>query len=176
MLCHRRDESGEELGDVWVSTFFIYQKIPPVCLSHHDSWLINVHRWIFTLFKWFQHYLPNFRFSPLDAGHEKCTFHHDLELDHRPSTREDAISDMASSYRKLLTSLGENPNRQVNEAEIDFNWNFFAQFTHAPCNSLGPAEDAGEGSQGDAVLHQRLRPKSRRGAQWRCIWWRSRRE
>jgi len=45
-------------------------------------------------------------------GHEKCTFHHDLELDHRPSTREDVISDMANSYRLLLASLGENPNRQ----------------------------------------------------------------
>ncbi|KAG5680519.1 hypothetical protein PVAND_010025 [Polypedilum vanderplanki] len=45
-------------------------------------------------------------------GHEKCTFHHDLELDHRPSTREDLISDMANSYRMLLSSLGENPNRQ----------------------------------------------------------------
>ncbi|KAL7033208.1 hypothetical protein ACKWTF_007505 [Chironomus riparius] len=44
--------------------------------------------------------------------HEKCTFHHDLELDHRPSTREDLISDMANSYRMLLSSLGENPNRQ----------------------------------------------------------------
>lgn len=45
-------------------------------------------------------------------GHEKCTFHHDMELDHRPSTREDLISDMANSYRMLLSSLGENPNRQ----------------------------------------------------------------
>lgn len=51
--------------------------------------------------------------SKTRSGHEKCTFHHDLELDHRPSTREDLISDMANSYRMLLSSLGENPNRQV---------------------------------------------------------------
>jgi hypothetical protein len=50
------------------------------------------------------------------TGHEKCAFHHDLELDHRPSTREDLISDMANSYRMLLSSLGENPNRQVGKA------------------------------------------------------------
>lgn len=56
-------------------------------------------------------------FLSVVLGHEKCTFHHDLELDHRPSTREDLISDMANSYRMLLTSLGENPNRQVNEVE-----------------------------------------------------------
>ncbi|CAG9138025.1 unnamed protein product [Plutella xylostella] len=36
-------------------------------------------------------------------GHEKCTFHHDLELDHRPPTREALLPDMASSYRLLLT-------------------------------------------------------------------------
>ncbi|KAI4472115.1 gtp cyclohydrolase i [Holotrichia oblita] len=45
-------------------------------------------------------------------GHEKCTFHHDLELDHRPPTREDMLPDMARSYRLLLSSLGENPDRQ----------------------------------------------------------------
>jgi len=45
-------------------------------------------------------------------GHEKCTFHHDLELDHRPSNREDLLSDMANSYRTLLVGLGEDPNRQ----------------------------------------------------------------
>ncbi|CAO1386851.1 unnamed protein product [Diamesa hyperborea] len=45
-------------------------------------------------------------------GHEKCTFHHDLELDHKPLTREDLLSDMANSYRMLLGSLGEDPNRQ----------------------------------------------------------------
>jgi hypothetical protein len=52
------------------------------------------------------------------TGHEKCAFHHDLELDHRPSTREDLISDMANSYRMLLSSLGENPNRQVGKARV----------------------------------------------------------
>ncbi|KAF5285546.1 hypothetical protein FQA39_LY16611 [Lamprigera yunnana] len=45
-------------------------------------------------------------------GHEKCTFHHDLELDHRPPTREAMLPDMARSYRLLLSSLGENPERQ----------------------------------------------------------------
>ncbi|CAO1407154.1 unnamed protein product [Diamesa serratosioi] len=45
-------------------------------------------------------------------GHEKCTYHHDLELDHKPLTREDLLSDMANSYRMLLGSLGEDPNRQ----------------------------------------------------------------
>nr|CAD7460006.1 unnamed protein product [Timema tahoe] len=46
------------------------------------------------------------------SGHEKCTFHHDLELDHRPPTREALLPDMARSYRMLLGSLGENPDRQ----------------------------------------------------------------
>ncbi|CAH1389983.1 unnamed protein product [Nezara viridula] len=45
-------------------------------------------------------------------GHEKCMFHHDLELDHRPPTREALLPDMSSSYRLLLTSLGEDPDRQ----------------------------------------------------------------
>ncbi|KAJ9595952.1 hypothetical protein L9F63_012845, partial [Diploptera punctata] len=45
-------------------------------------------------------------------GHEKCTFHHDLELDHRPPTREALLPDMSRAYRLLLSSLGENPDRQ----------------------------------------------------------------
>nr|CAI5846985.1 unnamed protein product [Callosobruchus analis] len=45
-------------------------------------------------------------------GHEKCTFHHDLELDHRPPTREAMLPEMSRSYRLLLSSLGENPERQ----------------------------------------------------------------
>lgn len=45
-------------------------------------------------------------------GHENCTFHHDLELDHRPPTREALLPDMANSYRLLLTALGEDPERQ----------------------------------------------------------------
>ncbi|KAL5290191.1 hypothetical protein ACFFRR_009877 [Megaselia abdita] len=45
-------------------------------------------------------------------GHEKCTFHHDLELDHKPPTREDLLPDMAHSYRMLLSGLGEDPDRQ----------------------------------------------------------------
>lgn len=48
----------------------------------------------------------------LFAGHEKCTFHHDLELDHKPPTREALLPDMAHSYRMLLSSLGEDPSRQ----------------------------------------------------------------
>lgn len=46
------------------------------------------------------------------SGHEKCTFHHDLELDHKPPTREALLPDMAQSYRMLLSSLGEDPTRQ----------------------------------------------------------------
>lgn len=46
------------------------------------------------------------------TGHEKCTFHHDLELDHKPPTREALLPDMAQSYRMLLSSLGEDPTRQ----------------------------------------------------------------
>lgn len=45
-------------------------------------------------------------------GHENCTFHHDLELDHKPPTREAMIPEMTRSYRLLLNSLGENPDRQ----------------------------------------------------------------
>lgn len=47
------------------------------------------------------------------SGHEKCTFHHDLELDHKPLTREDLLPEMARSYRLLLSGLGEDPDRQV---------------------------------------------------------------
>nr|AAC04309.1 GTP cyclohydrolase I [Drosophila melanogaster] len=50
--------------------------------------------------------------SPDSDGHEKCTFHHDLELDHKPPTREALLPDMARSYRLLLGGLGENPDRQ----------------------------------------------------------------
>lgn len=46
------------------------------------------------------------------AGHENCTFHHDLELDHKPPTREALLPDMADSYKLLLSALGENPERQ----------------------------------------------------------------
>uniref|UniRef100_A0A1A9WIP8 GTP cyclohydrolase 1 n=1 Tax=Glossina brevipalpis TaxID=37001 RepID=A0A1A9WIP8_9MUSC len=45
-------------------------------------------------------------------GHENCPFHHDLELDHKPPTREALLPDMAKSYRLLLGGLGENPDRQ----------------------------------------------------------------
>lgn len=48
----------------------------------------------------------------LFPGHEKCTFHNDLELDHQPPTREALLPDMAASYRLLLGALGENPDRQ----------------------------------------------------------------
>ncbi|KRF79724.1 GTP cyclohydrolase 1 isoform X2 [Drosophila virilis] len=49
---------------------------------------------------------------PENDGHENCTFHHDLELDHKPPTREALLPDMARSYRLLLGGLGENPDRQ----------------------------------------------------------------
>lgn len=45
-------------------------------------------------------------------GHEHCTFHHDLELDHKPLTREDLLPEMANSYRSLLSGLGEDVTRQ----------------------------------------------------------------
>uniref|UniRef100_A0A336M8A1 GTP cyclohydrolase 1 n=1 Tax=Culicoides sonorensis TaxID=179676 RepID=A0A336M8A1_CULSO len=45
-------------------------------------------------------------------GHENCTFHHDLELDHKPLLREDLLPEMARSYRLLLSGLGEDPDRQ----------------------------------------------------------------
>lgn len=45
------------------------------------------------------------------AGHEKCMFHHDLELDHRPPTREAMLPEMSRSYKLLLSSLGEDPER-----------------------------------------------------------------
>lgn len=44
-------------------------------------------------------------------GHEKCMFHHDLELDHRPLTREAMLPEMSRSYKLLLSSLGEDPER-----------------------------------------------------------------
>ncbi|XP_071449905.1 GTP cyclohydrolase 1-like isoform X1 [Hetaerina americana] len=45
-------------------------------------------------------------------GHEKCVFHHDLELDHRPPTREALLPEMSRAYRLLLSSFGEDPDRQ----------------------------------------------------------------
>uniref|UniRef100_A0A1Q3EW34 GTP cyclohydrolase 1 n=1 Tax=Culex tarsalis TaxID=7177 RepID=A0A1Q3EW34_CULTA len=56
--------------------------------------------------------VPNTPRTILTPGHEKCTFHHDLELDHKPSTREDLLPLMSRSYRMLLSSLGEDPERQ----------------------------------------------------------------
>jgi len=38
-------------------------------------------------------------------------FHHDLELDHQPPTREAMIPEMSRSYKLLLSSLGEDPER-----------------------------------------------------------------
>ncbi|XP_034106839.1 GTP cyclohydrolase 1 isoform X1 [Drosophila albomicans] len=52
------------------------------------------------------------RTSTTPGRHENCTFHHDLELDHKPPTREALLPDMARSYRLLLGGLGENPDRQ----------------------------------------------------------------
>ncbi|XP_017027547.1 GTP cyclohydrolase 1 isoform X3 [Drosophila kikkawai] len=54
----------------------------------------------------------NMELASNGSGHEKCTFHHDLELDHKPPTREALLPDMARSYRLLLGGLGENPDRQ----------------------------------------------------------------
>lgn len=75
----------------WSQHFFIYL---------YKIWIL-----LLSLINWNCHfiYLP---------GHEKCTFHHDLELDHKPPTREALLPDMARSYRMLLTSLGEDPDRQ----------------------------------------------------------------
>ncbi|XP_036333456.1 GTP cyclohydrolase 1 isoform X2 [Rhagoletis pomonella] len=47
-----------------------------------------------------------------ENGHENCTFHHDLELDHKPPTREALLPELSRSYRLLLSGLGENPERQ----------------------------------------------------------------
>lgn len=52
------------------------------------------------------------RRSSSSVGHEKCPFHFDMELDHKPPTREDMIPHLASSYRALLKDLGENPDRE----------------------------------------------------------------
>ncbi|XP_043221990.1 GTP cyclohydrolase 1-like [Amphibalanus amphitrite] len=44
-------------------------------------------------------------------AHAKCMFHNDLELDHRPTAKDKLVGRMADSYRDLLTSLGEDVNR-----------------------------------------------------------------
>lgn len=35
-----------------------------------------------------------------------------MELDHKPPTREALLPEMSKSYRALLSSLGEDPDRQ----------------------------------------------------------------
>jgi len=50
--------------------------------------------------------------SSTSIGHEKCPFHHDMELEHRPPPREAFIPDLAKSYRDVLQNLGEDPTRQ----------------------------------------------------------------
>lgn len=50
--------------------------------------------------------------STSSKNKEMCVFHHDLELDHKPTNCEDIIPDLASSYRSLLKNLGEDPNRE----------------------------------------------------------------
>ena len=47
-------------------------------------------------------------------GHDQkhCPFHHDLELDHRPPTREDMIPFLSSAYKNVLAGLGEDPKRE----------------------------------------------------------------
>ncbi|XP_068227184.1 GTP cyclohydrolase 1 [Palaemon carinicauda] len=52
------------------------------------------------------------RRSSSSIGHEKCPIHFDLELDHKPPTREDMIPNLAASYRSLLKDLGEDPERE----------------------------------------------------------------
>ncbi|KAK3856106.1 hypothetical protein Pcinc_037529 [Petrolisthes cinctipes] len=52
------------------------------------------------------------RRSSSSAGHENCPFHFDLELDHKPPTREDLITKLSTTYRNLLGDLGENPDRE----------------------------------------------------------------
>ncbi|KAF2367227.1 GTP cyclohydrolase I [Trinorchestia longiramus] len=52
------------------------------------------------------------RRSSTSIGHEKCSFHHDLELEHEPSTREELIPELAESYRSVLKNLGEDDMRQ----------------------------------------------------------------
>ncbi|XP_037077669.1 GTP cyclohydrolase 1-like [Pollicipes pollicipes] len=44
--------------------------------------------------------------------HDGCMFHNDVELDHRPSPRQQLVAEMADSYRHLLSSLGENVERE----------------------------------------------------------------
>ncbi|XP_063870913.1 GTP cyclohydrolase 1-like isoform X1 [Scylla paramamosain] len=52
------------------------------------------------------------RSSSSTAGHEKCPFHFDMELDHKPPTREEMLPELASSYRSLLKNLGEDTERE----------------------------------------------------------------
>nr|XP_045618950.1 GTP cyclohydrolase 1-like [Procambarus clarkii] len=52
------------------------------------------------------------RRSSSSAGHEKCPFHFDMELDHKPPTREDILPELADSYRCLIKNLGEDPDRE----------------------------------------------------------------
>jgi len=50
--------------------------------------------------------------SSTSIGHEQCTFHHDLELTHKPPTREEMIPLLANSYRDVLHNLGEDITRE----------------------------------------------------------------
>ncbi|XP_045101946.1 GTP cyclohydrolase 1-like [Portunus trituberculatus] len=52
------------------------------------------------------------RRSSSSAGHEKCPFHFDMELDHKPPSREEMLPELASSYRSLLKNLGEDVDRE----------------------------------------------------------------
>ncbi|XP_047478657.1 GTP cyclohydrolase 1-like isoform X2 [Penaeus chinensis] len=60
----------------------------------------------------FKNMMIDRRRSSSSLGHEKCTFHFDMELDHKPPTREDMIPELAASYRSLLKDLGEDPTRE----------------------------------------------------------------
>ncbi|CAH0718396.1 unnamed protein product, partial [Brenthis ino] len=91
----------KENGDISKSFVSKYKKAPEALKSfHNDDSELEV---------------PGTPMTPRTSttpGHENCTFHHDLELDHRPPTREALLPDMANSYRLLLTGLGEDPERQ----------------------------------------------------------------
>ncbi|KAA0184841.1 hypothetical protein HAZT_HAZT010840 [Hyalella azteca] len=52
------------------------------------------------------------RRSSTSIGHEKCSFHHDLELEHSPLPREELIPELAASYRSVIHNLGEDVTRQ----------------------------------------------------------------
>ncbi|CAK1594860.1 unnamed protein product [Parnassius mnemosyne] len=96
-------ENGENVNTVKGSFVSKYKKTPEALKNFHMNDVEN------------ELEVPGTPMTPRTSttpGHENCTFHHDLELDHRPPTREALLPDMANSYRLLLTGLGEDPERQ----------------------------------------------------------------